>query len=713
MDLSNESNPYYALRDQDLVEWHLWTRSTVELARSQRKDLRVVIGSYYSQDAHFLEKSRYRDQALAFSLNQTYVNVIVDRDELPAFEHFYRSIVLWKLDVIEENNLFYSYANLPLVLVLDSETLLPKRLHNEMKHLDVEVDFDVDPKLRLIADKPDVAIETEEEIEQWRKQMLDSEITFGEYLDNLFDSELKVTFKSLEQLRTNLEVLRHDTHPKGGNLMANVMKHGKVANYLMDDARWELAGDQSRVDLATVLLTRLARSAHFDHLGGGFFQSKAEKSQLIPVAEKRLTVSAYLLETYCRALSMVDDSLFKSVVRLTADFLSDQLTSQDTFTTTVSDLSRPDASHYAWNKKSLARLLTKAEFRLIETLYGLDRDPNYQGSYLLERQDSWQSVVDRLDLEPDQAQVLHESARQKMLEARNDSELVADDLFNPLTCAAVSKALVFAASTLGEPDYFGTARLVMGAMIETFDVLRKDKEFDTSGSKVIKLKTVEALFMLDTFLVMLEHEWDASWYEMAWSLWILLVKTSKEDDRITYRKLPFCGEQKPADFISVPDFAPIFDYQSDRRSETAIVMDVARKIASIESIDYPKDLYYRRIEGLEKSVDRHETEHIEYLGQIVLAGIYVASIVLRGPVDKCRYWKANIRIPPGMDIQIYVIPYGIATDLFWLPDYVRPKKATKGLLSRVSAFVSDQSEKVHRFTNLMKLNAYLQKVDDF
>ena len=712
MDLSNESNPYYALRDQDLVEWHLWKRSTVELARCQRKDLRVVIGSYYSQDAYFLEKSRYRDQALAFSLNQTYVNVIVDRDELPAFEHFYRSIVVWKLDLIEENNLFYGYANLPLVLVLDRETLLPKRLHNEMNHLDVEVDFDVDPKLRLIVDRPEVASDPEEVTRSPKQQKSCLEMSFKEYLEDLFDRAFDSSLNSIELLWDELDSLGDDVYSTGAQPLANVVQYGKVVNYVLDEANLDTYGGLEELDFATVLLTRLAASAHFDHLRGGFFRSKVEKSKVIPMSEKRLTVSAYLLEVYGKVLWVEDNSLFESVVRMTADYLSDQITSQDTFPTTVGDLSRPDASHYAWDKKSLKRLLTKGEFRLMETLYGLNQEPNYKGCYLLERQDPWSSVVDRLDLEPDQAMALHESARQKMLEARNDSELVADDRVNPLTCAAVSRALTIAATTLGEPAYFKTARRVMDSIVKKFDVVTRAGEFDTSGSEGVRLKTVDALFIVDTLLVMLEHKWHGRWYEMVDGLWDFIETMIVDDGDLNYCKPQFFGEQKPSDFIAVPDFVPIFDYQSDRRAETTVFMDVARKIANLRSIWRAMEARDEHAEVLEKSIDRKLIEHIEYLNQAYFGANHDVSIVLRGPIDKCRYWKASIRLPHIMRCQFYVIPYGLNADFFLLPEYLRTG-ITERVDTRVTAFlVSVLDDKLLQFTNLMKLNAYLQVLVD-
>ena len=707
MDLGNERSPYYRLRDQDPIEWHLWRQSTVELARRQNKDLRVVIGSYYSQDAHFLEKSRYRDEDFAKSLNERFINVIVDRDELPAFEHFYRSIPIWFMNEFEASTLFINHANLPLVLVLDGQTLYPKGLRNEMLVLDLDLHFGDNPKHKLVADELNTGNDTEKVIQFPQARKSDLEITFTEYLENLRELESRITDESTEQLWQALESIRSDTHPTGSNLLPNVMKLGKIAVYLMHDARLRSNGEESGMDLAASMLTRLARSSFFDHLAGGFFQSRVAVSDAIPSAEKRLTVSAYLLEVYCRALSMGADSLFESVARLTADFLKDQVTSENTFPTTISDLSQLGSSHYTWNKLTLKRLLTEDEFLLIETLYGIDRRPNYERSYLLERQDSWLSVVDRLFLTPEEATELLESARQKMLEARNDSALAVDDRVDPLTCAAVSKALVIAARQFDERDYFEVAKRVMSSICEKFALDSRERSLDTSYLADGRLKTVDALFIIDAFLVLIEYEWDSRLYGVATSLWEYVLTSGLDGKYQTYRKSQFLGGVQPKDYIAVPDLLPIFDYQSDRLAETTVLMNVARKMGCLNQDDNAWDVYFSHVEALERSIERNQVEHIEYLQQIDHMDKSHASIILSGSLEECQHRKDNLSIPPDMDCQVYVIPYEPRDDFLPLPKYL-PDSRTAQTKDGVTAFLVDQGEEARSFTDLMKLNAHLR-----
>ena len=708
MDLSNERSPYYRLRDQDPIEWHLWRQSTVELAKRQNKDLRIVIGSFYSQDAHFLEKARYRDEDFAKSLNERFINVIVDRDELPAFEHFYRSIPIWCMNEFQASTLFFNHANLPLVLVLDGQSLYPKGLRNEMLVLDLDLQFGDNPRYKLVADEQNAGVDTDKVIQFPQARKSDLEIPFTEYLENLRERESRLTDESMGHLWEVLESIRSDTHPTGSNLLPNVMKLGKIAAYLMHDARLSSNGDQGGgMDLAASMLTRLARSSFFDHLAGGFFQSRVAASDAIPSPEKRLTVSAYLLEVYCNALSMGYDPLFDSVARLTADFLKNQVTSENTIPTTISDLSQLGAAHFTWNKLTLKRLLTEDEFLLIETLYGIDRRPNYERSYLLERQDSWLSVVDRLFLTPEEATELLESARQKMLEARNDSELAVDDRVDPLTCAAVSKALVIAATTFDERSYFLVARQVMESTYHRLEDMLDVGDSHTPSSVNERLKTVDVIFVVDALLTVLEYEWDRDLWTMVGILWDFLVLDSVDDRFQMYRKPELFTPEKPKDYMAVPDLFPIFDYQSDRLAETTVLMKVARKIACLNQDDDGWDVYFSQVEALERSIDRNQVEHIEYLQQIEHMDIFHGAIVLRGPLDECHHWKANLSIAQDMDVQVYVIPYESRDDFLPLPSYL-PDSVAAQTKDRVTAFLIEQGEEARSFTDLMKMNAYLR-----
>lgn len=713
MDLGKETSPYYRLRNEDPIEWHLWKQSTVDLARRKNKDLRVVIGSYYSQDAHFLENSRYRDQAFARSLNDTFINVVVDRDEIPAFEHFHRSILIWFLNTFEASTLFFNLANLPLVVVLDGHSLFPKALRNEMLLLDVELHFGANPRHKLIASEQNTGSDQGKVIQFPQRQKSDLEITFADYIENVLERDSPLTDESSVEFWTELESIRSDTHPTGSGLIQNVVKHGKIAAYLIHHARLPSNENKGALDLAAAMLTRLARSPLFDHLAGGFFQSQVAATDAIPAGEKRLTVSAYLLEVYCEALKVADDPLFETVVQLTANFLKDQVTSENTFPTTIADLSQLGASHYAWNKLTLKRLLTEDEFLLMETLYGLDRRPNYQRSYLLERQDSWVSVVDRLFLEPEQALERHESARQKMLEAREDSELVADDRVNPLTCAAVSKALVIAATTLGDKDYFDVAKRVMNALIEKvrFGSVGKDLDEAEVDSDTVVLMPVDAVFIIDALLVLLEYEWDSRLYKMAVDLWDCLIGQGVNELSQTYHKPQFVGSDKPEDFATVPDFFPIFDYQNDRPPETSILIDVARKMATLSRNDSCWDIHYNQLEVLQNSIEHNQVEHIEYIQQIESAEISHTSIVLRGLLDECRSWKQQLSVPKDMNCRVYVIPYDLGDELELTLGYLQNdiEAKTKFL---VIAFLRKQGQQIRTFTDLKEVNDCLKRKDD-
>ena len=711
MDLSNEPSPYYALRDQDRVEWHLWKRSTVELARSQGKDLRIVIGSYYSQDAHFLEKSRYRDRRFARSLNKTYINVIVDRDELPAFEHLYRSIVIWMLGEDQQSHLLLDYADLPMVLVLDSQTLHPKALRDEKQLLDLDLSFDIKPKPKLIKDEPYEANPTANASQSPQPRKSSVEITFSAYLDSLFEHRIEVTFNRLELLREQMELLRSEDDPSMSHLVVNVVKHGKIADYLIQGARVRSGGELDDMDFGFIMLASLASSAHFDQIKGGFFQSKLEGSDSVPIAEKRLTVSAYLLEVYCRALALIDDRAFHFVVSMTASFLLSQLTREYTFPTTVSDLSRPDASHYAWDKKAVQRLLTEDEFSLIELFLGFDLEPNYKEGHHLERFDPLPSEIKALNFNSDELPELMKSGYEKMVLVRNDAKLVADDRLDPLTCASVSKALVLAGTTLDMPIYVEVAEQVMHRIVKKFNPVSKEGQFAKSGSDGVRLKSVDALFIIDALLALLEYKWDGRWYAMIELLWLLLRAFGLDGTHQTYCKPRFFGFDRPSDYIAVPDFAPIFDYQSDRLGETTVFMNVAQKLANLRDKESVNLVNYGHIDALERSIDRNEGDHIEYLQQISLRGITHASIILRGPLDKCQFWKSKLRIPVHMDCPIYVIPYDLALESDFFPKYLRSTN-TKHSSKRVTAFfVCDQKDKLLQFNNLVKLNTYLKKED--
>ena len=703
MDLSICDSPYYRFRNRDLVDWYLWNQSTVNFAKSENKDIRVVVGSYYSQVTHFGECRWYQNEAYTKSLNETYVNVLVDREENPAFVHLYRSIVSWTVNLSLAQQRMLPSADLPRVLVLDSMTLLPKFLKSEeTNHTLLLADIDQSDLFnRIIPDRPQPQ---SSKVIQFPRRESQTEIPLEDYYEITLARSPVLDSEFLDGFHKTLEGFNADSSRVAAQLMDNVMLPAKIASYVLDLDQSDDWGDANLSNLAYSLLTQMGRSVCFDHLAGGFLQMHNATSGQVgtATAEKRLTVSAYLLRVYCRALETTDDVLFENVARLTAEYLHQQKLPGFLFPTTVCDTAHNDLTHYTWNKLNVKRQLTEDEFLVVETLYGLNRRPDYGRRFCLKRVDSWYSVLDQLFFEPQEAADLLESARLKLLANRNDEALTVDTRVNPVTCAAVSLALLKAGRHFQNNAYVDSAHEVMERLLDHIE-FKDDKEI------LRLLNSADLIYMLDTLLEFLQDRWISYYYEICTFIGHLMVDNWSILDRSQIAKSQLLGNESDVDYEMVPEFFPIFDLQIDRESETAVLIRAFRRLASLHDNPQFKLVWQTQQDLVSSAVGENVFDYLEDVTEIMRSENprLLQSTVLRGPVGECNRWRQTLEEKLAIPGDIYVIPYGPPSKEFLTPTHV-PIHPLEGRIDKVMAYVSTgEQNELDLFDNLDELVTYL------
>ena len=715
LDIKSSENPYHQLRLQDLVEWHLWTNSTVAKARQSDKNLRVVIGSFYSQSAHHAELEKYREPAVAELLNSSFINVIVDRDEMPAFEHLHRSIAISYGYVVELFQLGLNGGNLPRIIVLDPKSLYPLQLVNERESVGIEISHErATQQKRIVA--PMELPDSDKVIRfPGTKAESDQDITFKDYLAKFSENEAGVSDDQLDRFFLDYaRALKNENQSTGVHLLPEPLQHVKTAACYLHLDRNSEAEESEHKALAIALLTRLARSAFYDHFGGGFLQAHTLNKTLLPLAEKRMVTCAYFLRIFCEAADATQDTLLTMVARQTAAFLSDLRTKSNTFPSSIVDLDNDDLFHFTWNKLALKRLLTEDEFLVIETLYGLQRRPNYGRRFLLERKDSWLSVLDQLFFDPEEAEQLLESAQQKMFAARNDATLVQDERVNPTTCAAVSLALLEAGEALQVPLYIDTARATMQSLTANFQRQGEQYLLSSEGIEPTILQTVDLIYSIEALLKLLEIEWDSRFYELCEDIGDYIWEAWTETDTNQFRKPQLTAFAGQMDFEAVPDFFPIFDCNPDRESETAVFIRAFRKLSGLTGRAEFQLMVVNQATLVRQSLGAKFPQYLEDLDESLQAGAVktrTSAVILRGPEDKCQDWRNAIKRIAAKGPEIYLIPYNEDRILPRLPEFV-PRLVAHERMTHVTAYLRTSKGQDEAFTDLEELRRFLSQPVD-
>ncbi len=91
--LAEESSPYLLQHAENPVDWHPWGAEAFDEAR--RRDVPVLLSIGYSAChwCHVMELESFEDSTTAELMNESFVNIKVDREERPDIDSVYMKAV--------------------------------------------------------------------------------------------------------------------------------------------------------------------------------------------------------------------------------------------------------------------------------------------------------------------------------------------------------------------------------------------------------------------------------------------------------------------------------------------------------------------------------------------------------------------------------------------------------------------------------------------
>ena len=87
--LALEKSPYLLQHADNPVDWYPWGKEAFEKARREDKPIFLSIGYSTCHWCHVMEHESFEDSTVAALMNETFVNIKVDREERPEIDNIY------------------------------------------------------------------------------------------------------------------------------------------------------------------------------------------------------------------------------------------------------------------------------------------------------------------------------------------------------------------------------------------------------------------------------------------------------------------------------------------------------------------------------------------------------------------------------------------------------------------------------------------------
>jgi len=427
-----EDSPYLLQHAHNPVNWYPWGAEAFETAQREGKPIFLSIGYSTCHWCHVMEKGSFEDQETALLMNESFVNIKVDREQRPDVDEVYMTAV----------QLMTGRGGWPMSSFLTSDgkpffggTYFPRDSFRELLRKAAGAWRDQRPKL------------VEQAIGIAARVALVSAAS-GEAVEVGSDLVGEAVRQSL---------VRHDDR-LGGFSPAPKFPHEPQLLLLLE--RSLRSDDRDALRAATITLDRMARGGIYDQVGGGFHRYSTDAKWLTPHFEKMLYNQAHLARAYLEASRITGDVLFERVARQTLDYVLRDMTSSAGafYSATDADSEGREGEFFVWTPGQIRGALAPADAELAIRVFGITDRGNFEGKNILNLPAPLAEVAVSNGLPLPELLARLDRIRTKLFEVREQRiHPLRDDKIVTAWNGMMITTLARAGEVLGEPRYVEAA----------------------------------------------------------------------------------------------------------------------------------------------------------------------------------------------------------------------------------------------------------------
>ena len=439
--LSQESSPYLLQHAENPVDWYPWGDEA--FARAKERDVPILLSIGYSAChwCHVMERESFEDPATAEVMNQSFVNIKVDREERPDIDSVYMRAVQamsgqggWPLTAFltPEGEPFYGGTYFP-----------PEPRHGSPSFRQILASIQ-----NAYGERRDEVLKNASEL----RGILERSTAEAGEGPLTSDGETLAGAGLLDHAYRFLSSRFDPTH--GGFGGAPKFPQPVTLEFaLRVHAR---TGDDQALGIITHTLRKMAGGGIHDHLAGGFHRYSVDARWLVPHFEKMLYDNALLARVYLNAFQATGDTDLRDAAERTLDhMLRDMRDPEGGFYSALdADSEGKEGIFYVWTPAQVREVLDNDLATLFERCYDVSDAGNFEGKSILHLPHDLEAVARSEGMESEQLRERLHEARDLLLEARNLREPpFRDEKILASWNGMAFRALAEAGGALGRESY--------------------------------------------------------------------------------------------------------------------------------------------------------------------------------------------------------------------------------------------------------------------
>lgn len=352
-----ESSPYLIQHAHNPVDWFPWGEEAFAKARKENKPVFLSIGYSTCHWCHVMERESFDNEQIASYLNEHFISIKVDREQLPDVDAYFMTSVMlingqggWPMSnfLLPDGRPFFGGTYYPAFQFKD---ILEKITH------------------------------------VWQTRQ-----------HELIDSAEKIT-ATIENINTSKKTAEKIGHQAIENSVANIMggydsiqggfspapKFPNEPFLFLLLRQMEKKGEASISKAVIHSLDAMMQGGVYDQIGGGFHRYATDNAWLIPHFEKMLYNQAHLARNYLQAYQLTGNPLYERVVRQILDYLLREMKAPEGgfYSATDADSEGEEGLFFVWKKQENQAALPEDLAELAIDIFGVTDAGNFEGRNIL------------------------------------------------------------------------------------------------------------------------------------------------------------------------------------------------------------------------------------------------------------------------------------------------------------------------------------------
>jgi len=421
--LAESSSPYLLQHKNNPVDWYPWGDEAFQKATELDIPIFLSIGYSTCHWCHVMAHESFEDEEVAHLLNENFISIKVDREELPEIDHVYMSVC----------QAMTGRGGWPLTIIMtpDKEPFFAGTYFPKNGRLGRPGMMELLPS---IADA-------------WknrRAELVQSAEKINEYLVKSNAKELGTPLsKAILKETYSQFVNRYDKNHGGfGTQPKFPSPHNLV--YLL--RYHHMTDDKIALKMVEKTLQEMRLGGIFDHVGYGFHRYSTDKEWLVPHFEKMLYDQAMLIMAYTEAFQITGKPEYKETAEEILTYVQRDMTDAKGgfYSAEDADSEGEEGLFYVWTIQELQSIIGEEDTQFIQNMFNLTPEGNFKdeasgqsiGNNIFHLKTPISNSKDLKKSSQIREKLFH--VREKRIHPLKDDKILTD--WNGLMIAAMAKA---------------------------------------------------------------------------------------------------------------------------------------------------------------------------------------------------------------------------------------------------------------------------------